>query len=62
MQKLLLGFAVFAAVVIFTVSRGGNVDVSAESKGISYAESVAASAPTPSAPVASEQAPQIAQH
>jgi hypothetical protein len=47
MWKLALGFALFAAVAIFVLMQGGDIDMSGEKHGMeSHAESaVAASAP-----------------
>ncbi|MEY2686674.1 MAG: hypothetical protein RL375_872 [Pseudomonadota bacterium] len=54
MQKLIFGFVAFAAVVLFAISRGGDVDISGEARGISYADSAASS---PDAASASASAP-----
>ena len=48
MQKIVIAFAVFAAVTLYAISRGGDVDISSEAKGISYSET-AASAPSAAA-------------
>jgi hypothetical protein len=48
MQKVVFAFVAFAAVTLYALSRGGNVDVSSEARGISYADS-SASAPVAAA-------------
>ncbi|MBK6852860.1 MAG: hypothetical protein IPG93_14820 [Burkholderiales bacterium] len=54
MQKLIFGFVAFAAVLIFAISRGGDVDISGEARGISYSDSAASA---PEAASASASAP-----
>jgi hypothetical protein len=56
MQKIVFAFVAFAAVTLYAVSRGGNVDISSEARGISYADS-AASAPTATTAPASSTPP-----
>jgi hypothetical protein len=56
MQKLVFGFIAFAAVLMFAISRGGNVDISGEARGISYSDS-AASAPAAASAAASTSVP-----
>lgn len=55
MVKLFIGFLVFAAVALFILSRGGDIDMSGEKHGIESHEP-AASAPA-AAPGASAPAP-----
>ena len=55
MVKLFIGFIVFAAVALFILSRGGDIDMSGEKHGIESHEP-AASAPA-AAPGASAPAP-----
>lgn len=45
MWKLVLGFIVFAAVALFTIMKGGDVDMGGEKHGIDHAPAPAASAP-----------------
>ncbi len=56
MQKLIFGFVAFAAVLVFAISRGGNVDISGEARGISYSDS-AASSPDAASAAASTPVP-----
>ena len=56
MWKLLLGFAVFAALALFILSKGGDIDMSGEKHGIDShapAASAPAAAPAPTAAPAS---------
>jgi len=53
MWKLALGFAVFAALALFILSKGGDIDMSGEKHGIEAHPPAAASAPAPAAPAAS---------
>ncbi|MEY4750606.1 MAG: hypothetical protein RIQ60_2820 [Pseudomonadota bacterium] len=48
MQKVVFAFIAFAAVTIYALSRGSNVDISSEARGISYADT-SASAPAAAA-------------
>jgi hypothetical protein len=57
MQKIIFAFVAFAAVTLFAVSRGGNVDISGEVRGNSYADSAASAPVTVTAPPASNTAP-----
>jgi hypothetical protein len=50
MNKLLLGFIAFAAVTIYAISRGGDVDISGEARGITYTDSAASAPASASAP------------
>lgn len=53
MIKLFIGFLVFAAVALFILSRGGDIDMSGEKHGIESHEPAAsapAAAPAASAP------------
>ncbi len=52
MWKLALGFAVFAALALFILSKGGDIDMSGEKHGIEAHSPAAASAPAPAAPSA----------
>lgn len=56
MWKLAIGFALFAALAIFILMKGGDIDMSGEKHGIdvSHDEPAAASAPTMPAPAASQ--------
>jgi hypothetical protein len=45
MQKIVFAFVAFAAITLYALSRGGNVDISSEARGTNYADS-AASTPT----------------
>jgi hypothetical protein len=56
MNKLILGFVAFAAITIYAISRGGDVDISGEARGISYSDS-AASAPGSASAAASTPVP-----
>jgi hypothetical protein len=56
MWKILVGFAVFAALALFLLSKGGNIDMGGEQHGVSH-EPAAASAPAaPAASAAAESA------
>lgn len=52
MWKLALGFAVFAALALFILSKGGDIDMSGEKHGIEAHPPAAASAPATAAPSA----------
>ena len=57
MWKLAIGFVLFAALAIFILMKGGDIDMSGEKHGIdaSHDAPVAASAPVvPAAPAASQ--------
>ena len=56
MWKLAVGFALFAALAIFVLMKGGDIDMSGEKHGMDAAheEPVAASAPASPAPAASQ--------
>ena len=54
MIKLLIGFLVFAALALFILSRGGDIDMSGEKHGIE-SHGPAASAPAASAPAAASE-------
>jgi hypothetical protein len=55
MWKLIVAFAVFAAVAMYMLSKGGDIDISGEKHGIE--EPHAASAPASAAASASAPAP-----
>ena len=57
MWKLILGFVVFAALALFVLSRGGDIDMSGEKHGIDTHAPAAASAPAPAATPAASAAP-----
>lgn len=60
MWKLVVGFIVFAALALYVLSRGGDIDMSGEKHGTeeaAHAPDHAASAATPALPVASAPAP-----
>jgi hypothetical protein len=52
MWKIVLGFAVFAAVALFVLSKGGDIDMGGEKHGgdITHAPEPAAPASSPAAP------------
>jgi len=55
MIKLFIGFLVFAALALFILSRGGDIDMSGEKHGVE-SHGPAASAPAaPSAPAAASE-------
>lgn len=58
MWKLVVGFIVFAAVALFVLSRGGDIDLSGEKHGseATHAPEHAASAAAPAAPAVSAPA------
>ena len=61
MIKLLLGFLVFAAVALFILSRGGDIDMSGEKHGIeSHEPAASAPAAAPAAAPASSAASEAA--
>jgi len=53
MIKLFIGFLVFAALALFILSRGGDIDMSGEKHGIESHEPAASAAGAASAPGAS---------
>ncbi|QPF73419.1 hypothetical protein G8A07_11135 [Roseateles sp. DAIF2] len=52
MWKILVGFAVFAALALFLLSKGGDIDMSGEKHGIDH-EPAASSPAVPAASAAS---------
>ena len=58
MWKLVVGFIVFAAVALFVLSRGGDIDLSGEKHGseATHVPEHAASAAAPAAPAVSAPA------
>lgn len=51
MWKIALGFAVFAGLALFILSKGGDIDMSGEKHGVETHETPApAAAPAPAAP------------
>ena len=52
MWKLILGFVVFAALALFVLSRGGDIDMGGEKHGIDAHPPASASAPAAPAPQA----------
>ena len=63
MWKLVVGFIVFAAVALFVLSRGGDIDMSGEKHGTeaTHAPEPAASAAAPAAPAASAPAAMVSE-
>ncbi len=58
MLKIFLGFLVFAALALFILSRGGDIDMSGEKHGIeSHEPAASAPASAPAASAASEASP-----
>ena len=58
MLKILLGFLVFAALAVFILSRGGDIDMSGEKHGIeSHEPAASAPASAAAASAASEASP-----
>jgi hypothetical protein len=58
MIKIFLGFLVFAALALFILSRGGDIDMSGEKHGVESHEPAApASAAAPAASVSAPAAP-----
>ena len=57
MIKLLLGFLVFAAVALFILSRGGDIDMSGEKHGIESHEPAASAPAAASAAASAASAP-----
>ncbi len=53
MWKILLGFAVFAALAIFVLMKGGDIDMGGEKHGVDSHEPAASAASAPAAPAAS---------
>ena len=49
MWKIILGFVVFAALALFVLSRGGDIDMGGEKHGIDTHAPAAASAPAATA-------------
>ena len=57
MIKLFIGFIVFAALALFILSRGGDIDMSGEKHGIeSHEPAASAPAAAPAAPAAATPA------
>ncbi|MDR7308091.1 hypothetical protein [Rhodoferax saidenbachensis] len=52
MWKIAVGFVVFAAVALFILSKGGDIDMSGEKHGTEATHSEAASAPAAAASAA----------
>lgn len=54
MWKIAVGFAVFAALALFVLSKGGDIDMSGEKHGAeaTHTEAPAAAAPAPAASAA----------
>jgi len=46
MWKIILAFALFAAIALYMLSKGGDVDISGEKHGIETSEPPAASEPS----------------
>ena len=61
-SKIIIGFIAFAAVTLYIIASGGNVDISGEAKGISYSETPATPAPARQAPAAKAALTDTAQH
>lgn len=57
MWKIILGFIVFAALALFVLSRGGDIDMGGEKHGIDTHAPAAASAPAAAAAPAATAAP-----
>ena len=55
MIKLLIGFLVFAALALFILSRGGDIDMSGEKHGVESHGPAASAAAAPSAPAAASE-------
>lgn len=49
MWKIAVGFAIFAGLALFILSKGGDIDMSGEKHGIDDTHAPAASAPAPAA-------------
>jgi hypothetical protein len=52
MIKILIGFIVFAALALFMLMKGGDIDMSGEKHGSEATHSEPAKAPEPAAPAA----------
>lgn len=62
MWKLILGFIAFAAVALYVLTRGGDIDMSGEKHGTethAAPHAPAASAPAPAAPAEAASAPAV---
>ena len=57
MWKLILGFIAFAALALFVLSRGGDIDMGGEKHGVEAPAPAAASAPTDAGTAAAAQPP-----
>ena len=57
MWKIILGFIVFAALALFVLSHGGDIDMGGEKHGIDTHAPAAASAPAAAAAPAATAAP-----
>ncbi len=57
MWKLILGFIVFAALALFVLSRGGDIDMGGEKHGVEAHAPAAASAPNDAGAPAAAQPP-----
>ncbi|MDR7094218.1 hypothetical protein [Hydrogenophaga laconesensis] len=59
MIKIFIAFAIFAAVAIFALMKGGDIDMGGEKHGMDHVEHPAPAAPapaaTPAAPAPAEQ-------
>lgn len=62
MWKLALGFAVFAALVLYALSKGGNIDMGGEKHGMdaTHAPAAAPAAASSAAPAAAPPASAVA--
>jgi len=55
MIKIFIAFAIFAAIALFALMKGGDIDMGGEKHGMDHVEHPApAAATTPAAPAASE--------
>jgi hypothetical protein len=57
MWKIVVGFVVFAALALFILSKGGDIDMSGEKHGSEATHAPEAAAPAPAAAAASASAP-----
>lgn len=57
MWKIVVGFAVFAGLALFILSKGGDIDMSGEKHGADATHAPAVAASAPAAAVASATAP-----
>ncbi len=55
MWKLVVGFVVFAALALYVLSRGGDIDMSGEKHGTEAAAAPAVAASAPAAPASASQ-------